>query len=108
MHTEIDLPNPKNELRAGMYGIAKIFLENMARSSTLPASCLVGEAKGGKAELFIIKDGKAKKTRVEIGADDGIRVEIVSGLSAQDEVIANAGSVTEGMPVRSVQAAQSP
>ncbi len=100
MHTEIDLPNPKNELRAGMYGIATIFLDNETKSATLPTSCLEGESKGGKADVFAIKDGKAKKTRVEIGADDGIRVEILSGLTTKDEVIASPGAVTDGMAVR--------
>jgi HlyD family secretion protein len=100
MHTEIDLPNPKNELRAGMYGIAKIFLDKSTKSSTLPATCLVGEAKDGKADVFVVKDGKAKKVQVEIGADDGLRVEIMSGLTPEDEVIVTTGSVSEGAPVR--------
>ena len=103
MHTEIDLSNSKNLIRPGMYGIAKIILDKSTKSSTLPASCLVGESKGGKADLYLIKDGKAKKARVEIGADDGIRVEILSGVTAQDEVIVSTGSVTDGTPVRSAQ-----
>jgi HlyD family secretion protein len=101
MYTEIDLPNPGDRIRAGMYGIAKIMLETETRSSTLPASCVVGESNGGKADLYVVKDGKAKKTRVEVGADDGIRVEILSGITSQDEVIMNTGSVSEGTPVRS-------
>lgn len=100
MHTEIDLPNPNNQLRAGMYGIATIFLANEAKSSTLPASCVDGESKGGKADVYVIKDGKAKKIRVEIGVDDGILIEILSGLTPQDEVIANPSAATEGTAVR--------
>ena len=99
MHTEIDLENPKDRIKPGMYGIAKVILDKDAKSSTLPASCIVGEAKGGKADVYVIKDGKAKKTRVEIGADDGIRVEILSGLDAKDEVIVGTGSVSDGLPV---------
>jgi HlyD family secretion protein len=101
MHTEIDLPNPQNRLRAGMYGIAKIILDTDTKNSTLPASSIVGESKGGTGDVYVIKDGKAKKARVEIGADDGIRVEILSGLSQDDVVILNPGSVTDGIPVRS-------
>lgn len=103
MHTEIDLPNPKNELRAGMYGIAKIFLDSAVKSSTLPESCLVGESKGDKADLYVIKDGKAKKTRVEVGSDDGIRVEILSGVTPQDDVIVNPSTVSDGASVRSAR-----
>ena len=100
MHTEIDLPNTRNRIRAGMYGIAKIILETETKNSTLPASCVIGESNGGKADLYVVKDGKAKKTQVEVGADDGIRVEILSGITPQDEVIMNTGSVSEGTPVR--------
>jgi RND family efflux transporter MFP subunit len=100
MHTEIDLPNPDNELRAGMYGIAKIFLDSSTKGATLPASCLVGESKEGKADVYVVKDGKARKTQVSIGVDDGLRVEILGGLSPDDEVISGTGNVSDGAPVR--------
>ena len=100
MHTEIDLPNPKDRIKPGMYGIAKVILDTATKNSTLPAYCLVGESKDGKGELFVIKDGKAKKTKVTVGADDGIRVEILSGITPEDEVIVNTGSVADGVPVR--------
>ena len=100
MHTEIDLANPKDRIKPGMYGIAKVILDTATKNSTLPAYCLVGESKDGKGELFVIKDGKAKKTKVAVGADDGIRVEILSGITPEDEVIVNTGSVADGVPVR--------
>ena len=100
MHTEIDLDNPKDRIKPGMYGIAKVILDTATKNSTLPAYCLVGESKDGNGELFIIKDGKAKKTKVTVGADDGIRVEVLSGITADDEVIVNTGSVSDGVPVR--------
>ncbi len=100
MHTEIDLDNPKDRIKPGMYGIAKVILDTATKNSTLPAYCLVGESKDGNGELFIIKDGKAKKTKVTVGADDGIRVEILSGITPDDEVIVNTGSVSDGVPVR--------
>ena len=86
-----------------MYGIATIFLTNEAKSSTLPASCLDGESKGGKANVYVIKDGKAKKTRVEVGLDDGIRVEILSGLKPQDDVITTPSAVSDGAAVEKQQ-----
>jgi multidrug efflux pump subunit AcrA (membrane-fusion protein) len=86
-----------------MYGIAKVILGTPIKSSTLPAYCIVGESKDGKADVYVIKDGKAKKTQVAVGADDGIRVEILSGITPEDEVIVNTGSVTDGAPVRRVE-----
>ena len=103
MHTEIDIKNPENVLRAGMYGIAKIFLAQALKASTLPSSCVANESKGGKADVYVIKDGKAKKVRVEIGADDGIRIEIVSGLADDDIIIANPRAVIEGAAVRELK-----
>lgn len=106
MHTEIDLPNPENRLRPGMYGVARIILDTATKSSTLPASALAGEAKGGRADVFVIKDGKAKKQPIQIGADDGIRVEVLSGLEPDDQVIASPGSVSDGLPVAALESEQ--
>lgn len=103
MHTEVDLPNTDNRLRAGMYGVARIILDTASKNTTLPASCLVGESRGGHADVYVVKDGKAHKTRIEVGLDDGLRVEVLSGISPDDEVILSTGSVTEGTPVRASQ-----
>ena len=103
MHTEIDLDNPDNRIRPGMYGIAKIILDTSTKASTLPARCLVGESKEGKGDVYVIKDGKAKKVQIKIGADDGLRVEVLSGVGPDDDVIANTGSVVEGSSVRAAR-----
>jgi HlyD family secretion protein len=100
MHTEIDLPNPSERIRPGMYGIAKIILDKSVTAWTLPSACLVGESRDGLADVYIVKDGKAKKAQVKVGADDGLQVEVISGISPTDEVILNAGSVTDGTPVQ--------
>ena len=100
MHTEIDLPNPDDNLRPGMAGIAKIILDTESKRSTLPASSLVGATRDDKADVYVIRNGKATKTQVRIGADDGLRVEVVEGLGPDDDVILDTGSVTAGMAVR--------
>ena len=100
MYTEIDLPNPRNELRPGMYGVATVILDHSEKAFTLPASVLVGESHGGKGDLFVVKGGVAKKMRVEIGADDGLRIEILSGLKPEDQIVLDVGSVADGTPIR--------
>src|SRR5262249_54016913 len=100
MHTEIDLPNPDDRLRPGMYGIATINLDRSTKNATLPASCLVGEAHDGKASVLIVREGVAKKVGINIAADDGIRVEVLEGLGPKDDVIARPSTVSDGMPVR--------
>lgn len=103
MHTEIDLPNPEGRIRPGMYGIARVILDESQKTSTIPARSLVGEAKDGKGEVFIIRDGKAKKVSFETGADDGLRVEVLSGLKPTDEIIVDAQRVNDGMSVRKLE-----
>ncbi|MFO0892683.1 MAG: efflux RND transporter periplasmic adaptor subunit [Isosphaeraceae bacterium] len=100
MHTEIDLPNPDGLISPGMSGIARILLGTHQGRSTLPASCLVGETRGDRADVLVVRDGKAKKVQVRIGADDGLRVEVVDGLSPDDDVILDTGAVADGTPVQ--------
>jgi len=100
MYTEIDLPNPGAELRPGMYGVATVVLDQSRKASTLPASALAGESRGGKGDVFVVKDGVARKTRVDIGADDGLRIEILSGLEPEEQVVLDVGAVADGTPVR--------
>jgi len=85
MLAEIELPNPKLELRPGMYAIVKIGIERKEDALLVPADALVVERAG--AFVFTINDNKAKKTRVQTGFNDGINVEIVSGLKPEQPVI---------------------
>ena len=108
MHTEIDLPNEDDTLRPGMYGLAKIILDTESHKATLPTTCLVGDTRGNKADILVVKDGKAKKTQVTIGADDGLRVEILDGVDPKDVVILDTQNVSDGAPVQVAQSAKKP
>jgi HlyD family secretion protein len=104
MITEVDIPNDekspaRGRLRAGMYGMVKILLRPPSNHLTIPSSCLVGPAKDGENAALVVRDGKAVLTKVKVGADDGVRVEILSGLKPEDEVIIPTGSVADGTPV---------
>lgn len=99
MRTEVDLENPKGLLREGMYGVATLILETNISNLTIPSTCLTGKAEAGKSSVYVVRNGRAKEVPVKIGIDNGIRIEIIEGLSAQDQVITNPGTVTEGEPV---------
>ena len=105
MRTEIIVPNPNGRIREGMFGQATIILEQTNAALSIPASCLIGEAKNGKAMVFVLRDGKAKQVPITIGADDGLKVEVISGLSPDDQVIVSKGGVTDGSPVAVAQPA---
>ena len=85
MLAEIELPNPKLELRPGMYAIVKIGIERKEDALLVPVDALVAERAG--AFVFTVMDNKAKKTRVQTGFNDGVNVEIVNGVKADQSVI---------------------
>jgi RND family efflux transporter MFP subunit len=87
MRTEIDLKNPKNRLRDGMFGRVTIQLDDGGKGLTLPSSSVVTDPGSKKPAVFVVRNGKAYRTPVEIGQDDGSRIEILSGLAADDQVV---------------------
>jgi len=98
MLAEIELPNPKLELRPGMYASVKIGIERKDDVLLAPVEALVVEKSG--AFVFTITDGKAKKTRVQTGFNDGANVEIVSGIKIDQPVIlVGKRSLNDGQPV---------
>ena len=101
MRTEVDLPNPDGRLREGMYGQATILLEPAsAKAVTVPSSSLAKLSGSGAGEVFVVRDGKAKKLSVRIGMDNGNTVEVLTGLTPDDQVIARYnGALADGMAV---------
>jgi RND family efflux transporter MFP subunit len=85
MLAEIELPNPTLELRPGMYATVKIGLERRDDALLLPAEALLTEKAG--TSVFILDGNKARKTRVQVGFNDGANVELVKGVSPEAHVI---------------------
>ncbi|MCO5236942.1 MAG: efflux RND transporter periplasmic adaptor subunit [Chitinophagaceae bacterium] len=82
---EIEIPNPKNELRAGMYGTAKFGEGSSVHALLVPRTAFVGSVSDNK--IFVVKDGKAIEKRVQSGRNFGDYIEVLSGLRAGDQVI---------------------
>jgi HlyD family secretion protein len=103
MRVEVDIPNNDGRLREGMYGEVTITLQPASTAPStvmIPAACLQGEAKEGNASVYVIRDGKAHLTKIKTGANNGIDVEVLSGLTPRDEVaLPTSGSLAEGQPV---------
>jgi HlyD family secretion protein len=101
MRVEIDLPNPKDELRPGMFAKVTVNLHHLDRALVLPSGCLQGEAKEGKGHVYVVRDGSAVLVPIRIGTDNGVVFEVLSGLKADDEVVRNySGTLTNGAAVR--------
>jgi membrane fusion protein (multidrug efflux system) len=98
MATEIEIANPDLTLRPGMYASVKIALQRKPDALLVPAEALITEK--GKASVFIVAAGKAKKLAVKTGFDDAINVEILDGLAGDQPVIlAGKQLVSDGQAV---------
>jgi multidrug efflux pump subunit AcrA (membrane-fusion protein) len=103
MRVEIDLDNKAEKIRDGMYGQVEIELEPSAPGITIPSSCLVGSANTSGAKVFVVADGVARLTSIQIGKDTGTNVEVVAGLTTHDRVIVTPPSALgDGMAVEAV------
>jgi RND family efflux transporter MFP subunit len=84
MLAEADLKNPDLKLRPGMYAMTKIAVEKHENATLVPVGALVMEKTNG----FVFKhvDGKAMKTAVKLGFNDGTNVELPE-LKADDVLL---------------------
>jgi len=98
MLAEIEMPNPKLELRPGMYAIVKIGIERKEDAFLLPTDALLTEKAG--ASVFVLSENKARKTRVQPGFNDGVNVEILKGVNPDQKIIlAGKQPPNDGQPV---------
>jgi RND family efflux transporter MFP subunit len=100
---EIDVDNPTGTLLTGSY--AEVHLKVPEHKSTLilPVNTLLFRSEG--LRVGVVKDGKVVLTAVTPGHDFGDRIEIVSGLTSDDQVIVNPpDSIVSGQAVQIVQA----
>lgn len=85
MLVEADVPNPGLLLRPGMFVTARVGVEKHGDAITVPVAALLIEKT--TTSVFVNDGGKAKKTLVKTGFNDGARVEILSGLAGGEAVI---------------------
>jgi RND family efflux transporter MFP subunit len=110
MRTEVHLENKEGLLRPGMYGTSAVTLEERDYVLTVPSTALV--RRGSRILVYHVADpageplrGVVQEAEVELGLDDGRRVEIRSGLTGKEWVIAKGnGVVREGDTVIAVPA----
>jgi HlyD family secretion protein len=100
MRTEIDLANDRRLLRQGMYGRVTIHLTHHQKTLSIPSSCVAGDVEGDKGSVFVVQNGVAHLKRVRLGIDNGLRIEILGGLSPDDQVVQRpGGALTDGAAV---------
>jgi RND family efflux transporter MFP subunit len=97
---EVDVENPTGELLPGSYVSVHLKLPGGAgRGLTVPANTILFRSEGMR--VGVVREGHAQLIPIAIGRDYGNELEVVSGLTARDEVIVNpADSLISGEAVR--------
>jgi membrane fusion protein (multidrug efflux system) len=86
MNTEVRVPNPANELLAGMYAQVSLTLPSPHRVLEVPATAVMTDAHGVRVAI-VGPDGKAHLVPIVIERDTGATIEIASGIEETDRVV---------------------
>lgn len=100
---EILIANKDKKLKAGMYATAQ-FSSNKGETTALivPRSAFVGSV--SQSKIFKIVNGKAELIPVKIGRNFGDKVEILEGLSADDQVVTSGQiNLDNGTPIKIIE-----
>jgi membrane fusion protein (multidrug efflux system) len=102
--TELQVDNSKNEILPGSYAQVRFLDTTPGATLTLPSNTLLFRAQGLQVGV-VGPGGKVDLHDVQIGRDFGQKVEVLSGVSASDQVIVNpSDSLVGGTSVRLAEA----
>jgi RND family efflux transporter MFP subunit len=98
---EVDFPNPDGTLLAGMYGNVLLTIPRPTSQLIIPTSALVFNAKGLRVAV-VDANKKVRFQNITVGRDFGTEVEVTSGLTGQEQIVANPGErLADGVQVNS-------
>ena len=99
MTVEIDLPNKDRQLKGGMFARVEVMVGTHPQAVQIPIDA-VSRLEDAQY-VYIVRDGKAQRVNVEIGARDDNRIEITKGLTGSEQVIVSGKDlVHDGTPVQ--------
>ena len=99
---EIDVDNRAGKLMPGSYGEVSLKLNTGVSSMIVPVPAMIFRTQG--LQVAVVENGKAKLVPITVGQDDGKVVQVVSGLTADAEIIQNPpDSILDGEAVHIVQ-----
>jgi membrane fusion protein (multidrug efflux system) len=79
------VPNTDGALRPGMFMSIELVVGEKQDAVLIPESAVVRE--GARSDVFLIRDGRAHRTRVELGERSPGVVEVLKGVTAGDRVV---------------------
>jgi RND family efflux transporter MFP subunit len=95
---EVDVKNPTGELLPGSYASVHLSVPGRLEAVTVPVNTLLFRSEG--LRVAVVRDGKAVLVPVAVGRDFGESVEVLSGLSKDDQIVVNpSDSIISGQDV---------
>lgn len=102
-----NIPNADNSLKPGMFMTVTLNMGKVTDAMVVPEESLL--AQGGEQFVFVIRDGRASRTRVTIGQRLPGVVQITSGLRPDDQVaVTGLQQLRDGSRVRQTNAPATP
>ncbi len=95
---EVELRAPDAALRPGAFAEARIVVAPDEAALTIPSAAVVSFA--GLDKVFVVAEGRSVERRVVLGRREPARVEVLSGLAADEEVVLSPGKLGGGQAVR--------
>jgi membrane fusion protein, multidrug efflux system len=96
---EAEVPNPKGELKPGLFATARIEQQAKTPGVLVPTSAV--QTSGGTSRVFVVNGDRAEERIVTTGQAVGDAIEITKGLKAGERVAtANVTQLVDGVKVR--------
>ncbi len=104
--TEVDVPNPDNVLRPGMYLQVKFIFDRDVTPVMIPAAALA--TRGGAPRVAVLdSEHRVRYRTVQLGRDYGAEIEVIGGLNAGETVVVHPGDdIPAGTVVEAVAMAK--
>ena len=87
----VQADNPGERLKPGASVHVTVMVATIKDATVVPATAILPGEEGGTAVLTIAADSTARRKKVEIGAREGDKVQILSGVSPGDQIITVGG-----------------
>lgn len=102
MTVEVDLPNKDHRLKGGMFARVEVLVGKHPQAIQIPLDAVSRLEES--QYVYVVKDGKAHQVPVELGARADNRVEVLKGLTGDEQLIVSGKDlVSEGVPVHTQQ-----
>jgi RND family efflux transporter MFP subunit len=85
----IRVANPAHLLKVGMFALARIAIGRRPGALTVPPSA-IARNEAGEAAVYVVTNGLAQRTRVDVGLETPDAVELLSGVAEGQSVLTSA------------------